>query len=67
MNKDLKIVGITSNFVNILNLDVKKLAKMNAWGYTISKVAPTLMDQDLQHPKMVEWNIPDFEKIEYEQ
>jgi hypothetical protein len=47
INREKKIIGITSNLVNILSLDNKKVLKMNSLGLDMTRVAPDVFDLEL--------------------
>lgn len=48
VGNDRKIRGISSNSVNLIKLDNRRLSRMNLLGIDMTKLCPDVFDLDLQ-------------------
>lgn len=61
ISREKKIQAVSSNISNILNIDNKKLYKLNSMGYDMTKIAPEVFDLEISQQKVIDWNMPDVE------
>ncbi len=47
VNREKKIIAVSSNMSNILTLDNKKLFKLNSMGYDMTKIAPEVFELEI--------------------
>ena len=64
ISREKKIQAVTSNIQNILNIDNKKILKMNMLGIDLLRIAPEVFELEVQQPKVVEWALPDFDAMQ---
>jgi len=49
--------------MNLMNLDNKKIFKLNQQGIDMTKISPDVFDLDIQQQKVIDWFIPDFDMM----